>query len=300
MVRVGERGGRLVKRQISGISCVGEVAGRPRRWRADVRGAALEYRGVYFRAHDLGHIGFKQADVFPLELDGAAGHELVSIGYDGLEVYRFDGDEFALSSKTSLPAGSLGLADHAVAAEFDGAPGRDLAVVDSGDWVGLYHIEDGAPVLVGETTFGPPTSQGLDWPVAVGPDENGKWRVVAHFDSANVFFLADPLALWEVQGTSFVQIERFDLETAACVIDDRCFGADLDGDGRTDAICALRDECSESQAGQKEIVHVVLLAQADGNVTIAEYPTNGLGPIGAAIDLDGDDSPDLLVSELRG
>jgi hypothetical protein len=250
-------------------------------------GAALEYRGVCFHTHSVEAMGWEH----PLELDGKPGHELVGISDERVTVHRFDGDGFfALVGKAAVPADSIGPAD-AITGEFDEISGLDLVVTASGQWAALYHLDDeGAPTLAGQRLFDSNT-RAFERPVAVGPDASGRWRIVAHFDTTGVFYSSDPLALWEVQGNTFVEVERLDLETGACEIY-MCAGGEFDGDGRIDAVCTLEDVCP-NEPPENDVVHVILLAQADGTVTTAMYPTHDVLSSIAA-DLDGDHITDLV------
>jgi hypothetical protein len=246
----------------------------------------FEYRDVCFTAHSVEAMGYDH----PLELDGEPGHELVGVGDERVTIYRFDGEGFVLLGEAEAAPTLDLMPDDVIAAELDDTPGLDLVVSERGEWAALYHLdEDAAPTRVGQTLFDAPSDRAFEAPVAVGPDANGRWRVVARFDDPNSELL-DPLALWEVQGSTFEQVERIDLVTGACEIKS-CAGGEFNGDGRADAVCTLDDVCPSDQPGNS-LVNVVLLAQADGTVTTIEYPMAIGGHI--ITDLDGDGITDLV------
>jgi hypothetical protein len=255
-------------------------------------GAALEYHGVCFFPHSVEAMGHDH----PLDLDGEPGHELVGVDDGKVSVHKWNGDGFDLVGEADLPGedeDAWSLNPNVVAGEFDEAQGLDLVVSEQGEWAALYHLDgSGAPTLSGTTMMQSPalSDRGFTSPVAVGPDDQGRWRVVAHRDD-EVPELTDRLALWEVQGTLFVD-ERLDLPTDACELGS-CTGGDLNADGRQDAVCTLMDYCSDPSP-EEDIVHVVLLAQADGSVTTAAYPTKDVDTSAIEVDLDADGRVDLL------
>jgi hypothetical protein len=247
---------------------------------------AFEYRDVCFAAYSVEAVGYDH----PLELDGQPGHELVGVGDEHVTIYRYDGDDFVLLGEAEAPPAMDLMPDDVIAGELDEEPGLDLVVSERGEWAALYHLdEDGAPTLAGETMFGASSGRAFEAPVAVGPDANGRWRIVARYIEEGSELL-DPLALWEVQGSSFVQVERLATESGACEIQN-CAGGEFNGDGLADAVCTLDDVCPSDQPGNS-LVNVVLLAQPDGTVTTLEFPM----ATGADIvtDLDGDGITDLV------
>jgi hypothetical protein len=246
---------------------------------------AFEYRGVCFHAHAVEAMAYWH----PLELDGEPGHELVDID-QRIAVHRFDGEGFVLVGEADAPP-TVSSFDDVIAGEFDELAGLDLVVSEYGKWAALYHLDErGGPALVGQTAFAGNHSDAMKQPVAVGPDADGRWRIVAHYEDGQEFSSPDPLALWEVQGTALVQVERLDLPTEICELS-ICTGGDFDGDGRTDAVCHLDDLCPSDPTDNQ--VHVVMLAQADGTVTTTVYPTKLLGSF-IATDLDEDGLSDLV------
>jgi hypothetical protein len=248
---------------------------------------AFEYRDVCFIPHSVEAMGYDH----PLELDGEPGHELVGVGDEHVTIYRFDGEGFALIGEAEAPPALDLMPDHVIAAELDEVPGLDLVVSERGEWAALYHLDqDAAPTLVGQTMFNAPSNRAFEAPVAIGPDASGRWRVLARFEDANASELLDPLALWEVQGSSFVEVERLALASGACEIVG-CAGGEFNGDGRNDAVCTLDDVCPSDQPGNS-LVTVVLLAQADGSVTTMEYPM--VEGADFVTDLDGDGITDLV------
>ncbi len=173
-------------------------------------GAVFEYRDVCFHAHVVAPIGDWYPAEYPFDVDGEPGDELVGANEDGVSVYRFDGEEgFVLVGAADTPS-EASLSSGVVAGEFDEIPGLDLIVSERGQNAAFYHLEDGAPTLLGVTKLGG-GSEAFAGPVAVGPDASGRWRVVAHYDDGGEISGQDPLALWEVQGTTLVQVERLDL-----------------------------------------------------------------------------------------
>ncbi|NJK30895.1 MAG: hypothetical protein HC927_00020 [Deltaproteobacteria bacterium] len=259
-------------------------------------GAALEFHGVCFYAHSVEAMGYEH----PLDLDGQPGHELVGLAEAKVSVHRFDGDGFTLVGEAALPGeASPGIRSAALTGEFDDVPGLDLVVISEGSWVALYHLDaTGAPTLAWQHGFSSndDKNNSLFWPVAVGPDSEGKWRIVAHYDNSDEIVGSDPLALWEVQGTTWVD-ERIDLPPPSCALE-KCAGGDFDGDGRQDAICSFLDVPDGCPSGPsvEEFIHVVLSAQADGGVSVTTYPIakeegNFHFYVG---DLDGDQISDLV------
>lgn len=251
-------------------------------------GAALEYANVCFFPHSVAAMGYEH----PLELDGEPGHELVGLEDGKVSVHKWNGSGFDLVGDAETPP-KVSSPLRVVSGEFDDEPGLDLIVSETGEWATLYHLDSaGRPTLVHTTSFSvPETTHPFEASVAVGPDAQGRWRVVAHFNDVGEWAARDRLALWEVQGTTLVD-ERLDLPTDACELGG-CIAGDFNGDGRQDAVCTILDYCSDPSA-ETEIIHVVLLAQADGSVTVDAYPTS-VGP-GSMMegDLNGDAMADLV------
>jgi hypothetical protein len=246
----------------------------------------FQYHGVCFHAHAVEPMGYRH----PLQLDGEPGHELVSVAInERVAVHRFDGKDFVLVGEAEAPATVIAFLD-VIAGEFDELPGRDLVVSEHGEWAALYHLDEhGAPTLAGQTAFAGNNSEAMGEPVAVGPDANGRWRIVAHHENGQESASPDPLSLWEVQGTTFVEVERIDLPTGACELY-ACASGKFNGDGRTDAVCTIEDVCSNDPP-KNYVVNVVLLAQPDGTVATTAYPSTVGGAF--ATDLDGDGITDL-------
>jgi hypothetical protein len=249
-------------------------------------GAALEYHGVCFFPHSVEAMGHDH----PLDLDGEPGHELVGVDDGKVSVHKWNGDGFDLVGEADLPGEVASPANTGVVAgEFDDEPGLDLIIAESGEWAALCHLtENDAPGFVAATVIA--GGSGLSGPIAVGPDGNGRWRVVAHYDNGEEYVGSQPLGLWEVESGALVS-ERLELPTEACSFQG-CAGADFNGDGRQDAVCTLEDVCPNDPPEQ-DIVHVVLLAQGDGSVAAMAYPT-AIGGRGEPNDLDADGDLDLL------
>lgn len=248
-------------------------------------GAALEYHGVCFFAHSVDPFDHDH----PLDLDGVPGDELVGVNDGKVSVHRWNGAGFDLVGESDLP--QVVPSASVVAGEFDDTPGLDLIVAEGGEWAALYHVNGGAPAWVATTMMSEVSSDdGFESPVAVGPDDDGRWRVVAHFDN-DAYAPMDPLALWTVQGGTLVD-ERIDLPTDACSFAG-CVGGDFDADGRRDAVCTLMDSCSDP-APEQDTLHVVLLAQANGSVSATAYPTKDVDMSAIAVDLDADGRSDIL------
>jgi hypothetical protein len=253
-------------------------------------GAVFEYRDVCFRAHTVAAIGSQYPAEYPFDLDGEPGDELISVVDDRVSVYRFEGDDFALVAVAEIPSND-NEASGIVVAEFDEVQGLDLIVSSAGRYAALYHLDEaGAPTLVGQTAFAGGRSGAFGGPRAVGPDASGRWRVVAEYENGQNFAAPDPLALWEVQGTELVQVERLDVQSELCEVSD-CGGGDFDGDGRTDVVCTISESCSNIQNEYQD--QVVLLAQADGTVSAAVYPEKWVQSF-VTTDLDGDGITDLV------
>jgi len=252
-------------------------------------GAALEYGDVCFYPYSVEVMRYDH----PLDLDGELGHELVGVGDGKVSVHKWNGDGFVLLGEADLP-GEVAASVNAgvVAGEFDDVPGLDLVVAQSGEWVALYHLtESGAPEFVSKTMMS--GGYGFGRPVAVGPDDDGRWRVIAHFDNDD-YVPSDHIALWEVQGTTFVD-ERLDLPIKTCSFE-YCVGGDFNSDGRRDAICTLMDYCTDP-GPEEDVAHIVFLAQGDGSVAVEAYPSIG-PPRFLAADLDNDGFTDLVSTNM--
>ena len=252
--------------------------------------AALQYGDVCFYAYSVEGIGYDH----PLDLDGDPGDELVAVEDGVVSIHKWNGDGFVTVGESELPGEVVASINAGVVAgEFDDVPGLDLIVSESGEWAALYHLDAaGTPMFVASTAMSEKTTSahGFGGAAAIGPDDMGRWRVVAHFDNEE-YADADLIAVWEVQGTTLVD-ERLDLPTDACEFLG-CADGDFNADGRQDAVCTLMEYCADP-APEEEIVHVVLLAQANGSVSVKAYPTS-LGPSSFHVgDLDGDGTSDLV------
>jgi hypothetical protein len=253
-------------------------------------GAALEYHNVCFFPHSVGATGAEH----PVDFDGQPGHELIGVEDQRVLIHKFDGDGFVLVGEAALPGETSSQAG-VIVGELDDVPGLDLTVTEPGKWAAVYHREEtGALSLVDQTNFQASESlnRAFKQPVAVGPDAMGRWRVVAHYENGVEYVSSNPLALWEVQGATWVQAERFELPTGACELM-ACAGGDLNGDLRRDAVCTIEDVCG-NDSPEDDIVHVVLLAQADGAMSVAAYPTKDIDTSFFLADLNDDGMTDLL------
>lgn len=252
-------------------------------------GAALQYADVCFFPHSVELTGYEH----PLELDGEPGHELVGLEDGKVSVRKWNGNGFDLVGDAETPP-KVSSPLRVVSGEFDDEPGLDLIVSEKGEWATLYHLDSaGRPMFVHTTSLSASkTTHAFESPVAVGPDAEGRWRIVAHFNDDEESSTSDHLALWEVQGTTLVD-DRLDLPTDACEFSG-CSAGDFNGDGRQDAVCTIMEYCTDPSPAE-QIVHVVLLAQADGSVIANAYPTS-VGP-GSVMegDLDGDAMADLVA-----
>jgi hypothetical protein len=254
-------------------------------------GAVFEYRDVCFHSFSVEAVG-RYPFRYPFDLDGEPGHELIGVRDDQVKVYRFDGQGFVLAHEAETPPG-VSEYPGIVAGEFDEIPGLDLIIAEAGKWAAFYHLdEDGAPTLVGQTALAGGSSVAMEQPVAIGPDTSGRWRVVGHYENAQEIPARDALALWEIQGTELVQVERLDLQSDLCNVSD-CGNGDFDGDGRTDVVCTISVTCTNVSKDYKD--QVVLLAQPDGTVSVAVYPEKW-GQYFVTTDLDGDGITDLVDS----
>ena len=254
-------------------------------------GAVLEYHDVCFHPHSVEAMGYEH----PLDLDGEPGHELVGVDDGKVSVHKWNGDGFVLLGEADMPGKvDSSLNAGVVAGEFDDVPGLDLVVAQGGEWVALYHLtESGAPEFVSATIMSVSGGHGFARPIAVGPDDDGRWRVIAYVDHDG-FISSDHVALWEMQGATFVG-ERLDLPSKMCSFA-HCAGGDFNGDGRRDAVCTLMDYCSDPSPDE-DVAHIVFLAQGDGSVSSAAYPSVRPGGLLAA-DINDDGFTDLLSPDM--
>lgn len=236
-------------------------------------GAALEYRKVCFHPQPTPASAVQHG----FEIDGEPGDEIVDVGVGTVEIHKWEASGFMKLGEADAPNETPIIAE-VVVGEFDSTPGTDLVVADPGKWARLYHLGSQGELTGMATTelTGPSTSaQGLSNAVAIGPDGEGRWRIVGHFDDSDGFdngFGIDRLAVWGVNDGSLVDT-RIDLPTDACELES-CTGGDFNGDGRQDAVCTLLDECNGDVEPDSATIHVLLLATEDGGVDVSVHPAN--------------------------
>lgn len=233
---------------------------------------------------------------WPLELDGEPGDELLMLEDDVVAVHKWNGSGFTKLGESPTPESEPNPSLYVAAGEFDDTPGQDLVVVASGEWVTLHHMAEGVPEAVDTTVLtgsanGP---RGLAFATAIGPDDNGRWRLVGHYHDAE----PDPptnqdrIGIWEVSGTKLVD-QRLDLDTDACELN-WCRGGDFNGDGRRDAVCLLDDVCSDGVPTEEQQTYALVLAQGDGSVSVSLHAVGEPTRSPFVGDIDGDGADDLV------
>lgn len=256
-------------------------------------GAALEYGSICYVPTQAANATFRH----PVDLDGQPGDELIEFADGKLTVHKWMGESLEKAGDTDIP--SAFPFPRVVIGEFDEQPGLDLVVAEPGDWAILYHLDlEGLPEEVDTTPLtGPEPSRAMAGAVAIGPDDDGRWRIVGHYNNSqgDDDVPADRLALWEVVGTQLVD-QRLDLPHDACEVG-TCIAGDFNGDGRQDALCPLSDVCTNGVEPEDQALHALLLAQPDGSVDISVHPVGAPLPPLLPGDINRDQHSDLVGTD---